>query len=291
MQKATFIQDDHSYILNDKKLISVTQAMKKHGLSSDYSFVDPQILEASAEYGNLVHAEIENYIKNGVVGFTKEFNDFVRLSAELGLVPEKMASEVVVNNDLLAGTIDLVTMTKDGESVLVDFKTTTAVNKEACRWQLSLYERLYGQKFDRFYVFHLTDKSRAIEVERIHEEEVDRFIECEKNGELYQPKQLAVSDDLLQKVLVAETAIKEAEELKKQAEATAKAMRAKLKRVMSKQGIKSFENEALKITYIEPSTREIIDTSRLKEELPEIASEYTKITPTKESIRITVRSK
>lgn len=289
MQKATFFEADHSYILNDKKLISVTQAMKKHGLSSDYSFVDDQTLEAAAEYGNLVHAEIENFIKNGIIGITQELEDFVKLSSELGLIPEKMASEVVVNNDTLAGTIDLVTMNKDGESVLVDFKTTTAVNKEACRWQLSLYERLYGKKFDKLYIFHLAKKSRAIEVERIPEEEIDRFIECEKNGEIYQKKQLAVPDDFLQKVLAAETAIKEAEELKKKAETAAEAIRADLKRVMAEQGIKSFENEALKITYIEPSTREIIDQTRLKEELPEIARKYTKTTTTKESIRITVR--
>ena len=289
MQKATFFEADHSYILNDKKLISVTQAMKKHGLSSDYSFVDDQRLEAAAEYGKLVHAEIENFINNGIVGITQELEDFVKLSSEFGLIPEKMASEVVVNNDTLAGTIDLVTMNKDDERVLIDFKTTTAVNKEACRWQLSLYERLYGKKFDKFYIFHLTKKSRAIEVERIPEEEIYRFIECEKNGEIYQSKQLAVSDDLLQKVLAAETAIKEAEELKKQAEMTAEAIRADLKRVMAEQGIKSFENEVLKITYVEPSTREIIDQTRLKEELPEIAKEYTKTTTTKESIRITVR--
>lgn len=289
MQKATFFEADHSYILNDKKLISVTQAMKKHGLSSDYSFVDDQTLEAAAEYGNLVHAEIENFIKNGIIGITQELEDFVKLSSELGLIPEKMASEVVVNNDTLAGTIDLVTMNKDGESVLVDFKTTTAVNKEACRWQLSLYERLYGKKFDKLYIFHLAKKSRAIEVERIPEEEIDRFIECEKNGEIYQKKQLAVPDDFLQKVLAAETAIKEAEELKKKAETAAEAIRADLKRVMAEQGIKSFENEALKITYIEPSTREIIDQTRLKKELPEIARKYTKTTTTKESIRITVR--
>lgn len=289
MQKATFFEADHSYILNDKKLISVTQAMKKHGLSSDYSFVDDQTIEAAAEYGNLVHAEIENFIKNGIIGITQELEDFVKLSSELGLIPEKMASEVVVNNDTLAGTIDLVTMNKDGESVLVDFKTTTSVNKEACRWQLSLYERLYGKKFDKLYIFHLAKKSRAIEVERIPEEEIDRFIECEKNGEIYQKKQLAVPDDFLQKVLAAETAIKEAEELKKKAEMAAEAIRADLKRVMAEQGIKSFENEALKITYIEPSTREIIDQTRLKEELPEIAREYTKTTTTKESIRITVR--
>jgi hypothetical protein len=289
MQKATFFEADHSYILNDKKLISVTQAMKKHGLSSDYSFVDDQTLEAAAEYGNLVHAEIENFIKNGIIGITQELEDFVKLSSELGLIPEKMASEVVVNNDTLAGTIDLVTMNKDGESVLVDFKTTTAVNKEACRWQLSLYERLYGKKFDKLYIFHLAKKSRAIEVERIPEEEIDRFIECEKNGEIYQKKQLAVPDDFLQKVLAAETAIKEAEELKKKAETAAEAIRADLMRVMAEQGIKSFENEALKITYIEPSTREIIDQTRLKKELPEIAREYTKTTTTKESIRITVR--
>lgn len=288
MDKANFRADDHSYWIGDRQIPSVTQTMRKHGLTADYSFVDEKTLAEAAEYGTFVHSEIENYIKNGVTGITAELQDFIRLAAEQGL--SEMQSEEVVNNEMLAGTIDLISSTADGKSILADIKTTTTVHKTACSWQLSLYERLSGRTFDRFLVFHLCGKKpRVIEIERIPVDEVDRLLECERNGEIYAPKSVALPDDLLAAVEAAESAIKEADERKKEAEARAEAIRTQLREVMRETGVKSFENAAMKITYVEPSTREIIDQKRLRAELPELAREYTTTTTIKDSVRITLR--
>lgn len=76
---------------------------------------------------------------------------------------------------------------------------------------------------------------------------------------------------------------------KKQLEAQDKVVRQELQEAMDKYGIKKFENDILKITYVEPTTRETIDSKKLKEDLPAIAKKYTKISQVKGSVRIEVK--
>ena len=46
-----FNKEKHEYSDNGKVLISVTQLLKKHGLSTDFSNVDKDLLNAKAERG------------------------------------------------------------------------------------------------------------------------------------------------------------------------------------------------------------------------------------------------
>lgn len=75
--KVVFNESNHTYKLGEKILISVTRLLKKHKLSPDYSAVDPDVLKRAAGKGIAVHKEIENYIKNGDIGFTQELQDFM----------------------------------------------------------------------------------------------------------------------------------------------------------------------------------------------------------------------
>ena len=76
---------------------------------------------------------------------------------------------------------------------------------------------------------------------------------------------------------------------KKQLEAQDKAVRQELQEAMDKYGVKKFENDILKITYVEPTTRTSIDSARLKKELPAVAEKYSKISQVKGSVRIEVK--
>lgn len=297
MGKAIFNKADHTYTLDDKVLISVTQLMRKHGLAPSYEGIDEEVLRRKAERGSLIHEEIERYIKHGEIGFTSEQEDFARFVSELGIT--NMRSEEIVNDNLVAGTADLMAVKPSiyGDytaKVLVDYKTSVSVNKEAVRWQLSLYERLSGEHFDEFYVFHLledSEKSKYIPLEHIPAEEVEKLLQCEREGMIYQPRTLSVPSDLLAAAQEAERAVKVAEATKKEAEARAVTIRQQLIEAMEAQGIKSFEtaDKSMLITYVEPTTRETIDSARLKKERPEVAAEYTKTSAIKASVRITVR--
>ena len=83
--------------------------------------------------------------------------------------------------------------------------------------------------------------------------------------------------------------IAELDRMKKQLEAKDKVVRQELQEAMDKYGVKKFENDILKITYVEPTTRTSIDSARLKKELPAIAEKYSKISQVKGSVRIEVK--
>lgn len=83
--------------------------------------------------------------------------------------------------------------------------------------------------------------------------------------------------------------IAELDRMKKQLEVKDKAVRQELQEAMDKYGIKKFENDILKVTYVEPTTRTSIDSARLKKELPAIAEKYIKTSHVKGSVRIEVK--
>jgi len=68
MSKVKFNKKTHKYTLVDSKgkkisdLISVTQLLKKHEISPDYSQVDEETLNAKARRGTVIHEELEKYI-------------------------------------------------------------------------------------------------------------------------------------------------------------------------------------------------------------------------------------
>ncbi len=299
--RVVFNEEKHAYWLGDKRLISVTSLLKKHGLSIDYSAVNPDVLEKAAKKGTAIHSEIEEYIKNGAVGFTPEFMGYVDLADELEFVAEK--SEIVlpcgdipdteIDNYIIAGTADIIGKSKDGLT-LVDIKTTQKVDMRSCTWQLSLYERLANVKFDRMYIFHLReDAIKAIPIERIPAAEIDRLLECERNGEIYHEPGLVVANELVELFENAERELKLAEATAEAAKEAAQKYRQQLYELMEKQGVSSWEtpDKTILITRVAPSTKPTIDSANLKKDLPEIAAKYTKTSNVKGYVKITIREK
>lgn len=76
---------------------------------------------------------------------------------------------------------------------------------------------------------------------------------------------------------------------KKKIEDQEKIMREKLKNAMEKYEVKSFENEDVKFTYVAPTTRTSIDSTKLKKDLPDVAVKYSKTSSISASVKITVK--
>ena len=68
-----------------------------------------------------------------------------------------------------------------------------------------------------------------------------------------------------------------------------KTMRKQLEAAMEQYGVKSFENDILKITYTEPTTRTSVDSAKLKDKYPSVYEECSKTSAVKGSVRITVK--
>lgn len=285
-----FREDTHEYFLDGRKLISVTQLMRKHGLAPSYDAVPSEVLKAKAERGTLIHKEIEDWLKNGEIGFTTELTEFRKHIAKNGI--KALASEEIVHNDIVAGTVDLVL--DDTYTTVADIKTTATLHKEAVSWQLSIYAHLVGNATGiwaskgQAYHFQPDGALKVVDIPLKPEEEVERLLECERNGELYK-RELTVSETALAELAEVESLIKAIEEQKKAAEAQAAELRAALMAAMEQNGCTSFENERIKLTYVAPYTKEAIDTKKLKKELPQIAEQYTKTSNVKASLRITLK--
>lgn len=290
-----FRESDHTYWLSDRQLISVTQLMKKHGLSADYSAVKADILNAKAERGSLIHKEIEEFINFAEEGFTDELDSFKNLIKEHKIIPT--TSETIVYDDLVAGTIDVIGQCPSGR-IIADVKTTSTLHKDALAWQLSIYEYLFqkvhpGANVSALYGIHLNGTSaKLVEVERKPREEIERLFECERNGALFIPKSTALSISKSELAYMADVE-RRISDLKKQIDVYAKAydeMKEDLKARMKEQGVKSYEDDLLIITYKDSYTREILDAEKLKADKPEIYSAYKKVTNVKDRVNITLKA-
>ena len=74
---------------------------------------------------------------------------------------------------------------------------------------------------------------------------------------------------------------------KKEIEEQVKTFSERMKGEMEKAGVKKWETENMRLTYIDPTTKETFDSKRFKEEHPEDYKNYIKTTKVKSSIRIT----
>lgn len=294
-----FDEKTHTYTNeNGEVLISVTQLLKLAGISPNYDFVNEEVLKAAAEKGTLIHKEIEDYIKKGEIGFTKELNEFITYVKEQGI--KVLASEKQVYNDRVAGTIDLIFQYPNGKVVYADFKTTSTIHKQAVSYQLSIYKDLDSNsehEIDANYedadleVWHfLKDGSLEIcSVMEIAKPALDRLYESITTGK---PLEKAEEEkQFLKELYDAEKVIAYYENEKKLAEENRNKVRDKIIEIMKAQGITKFENDSISITYIAPTDAETFDSKRFKEENPNTYQEYVKITHKKESVRITLKEK
>ena len=63
----------------------------------------------------------------------------------------------------------------------------------------------------------------------------------------------------------------------------------KLLKEMEENNVLKVDTEELSISYVAPSTRETLDSKKLKEDLPDIYDLYVKFTDVKSSLRIKVK--
>ena len=299
MADFTFDPETHTYYLDGKPLISVTQLLKKHGLAPDYVHVSEETMEKAADRGKLIHKEIEDYITRGEVGFTPELVSFIERFKTIGY--DFVASEVAVHNDVIAGTIDFIldTVAPDNEEYIIDFKTTSSINFEAVSWQLSLYAYLRAVTAERYFCvktklqewhFQPDGSLRVIDIPLQPWEEIERLLECERTGKTYTRNlEDIVPVAQLAEIEYAESIVAEADRQKKEAEARVDEIKAALIAEMAKRGIKSFENDRVRLTYVLPYEKQSLDGERLKAEHPDLVKDYIKTSKVKASLKITIK--
>ena len=131
-------------------------------------------------------------------------------------------------------------------------------------------------------------------VRRLQDKMIEELFAAEAEGRIYCPVRENMltkifNDDELAHFVENETKIAELQETVKTLTSLQEMMKERLIEYMQNNAMKSMESDILKITYVEPTERRSIDSTRLKKEMPDIAAQYEKVSKVKSSIRISLK--
>lgn len=283
----------HTYTLFGMPLSGITAVIKERTNPNKYSDVPEVILRRAAEAGTKMHNEVENYENFGLIADSPELRGYIAEKESSEYLKSFAQSEyIVTDGHTYASGIDLVfeDTNEDNSAILVDLKHTYTLDRDYVSWQLSVYAHLFEEQNQHIRVSHIfalhlrDDKHELVEVPRHSAEEVKSL--------LYTTEDLPTDTaDTKQYPQIASTEMAIVS-LKRQAdEAKAKYERLAngLKNIMQQEGIKKFDGNLITVTQTPKSTRVSIDTKRLKEEMPDVYEQFSKITRVDAGIRITIK--
>lgn len=286
-----FTPEDHRYFLDGKELKGITRMLHRQVFPDLYRDVPQFVLDRAAERGTMVHESIELLD----CGFepkesTPELNNYKKIKHDNGLLT--LENEyLVTDNENFASAIDLV-LTNGEEIILADIKTTSVLNKEYVRWQLSIYAYLFelqnsDLKVSKLFAIWLRgDKSEYAEVERIDTEIIKDLLQCEVDGRQFVNPLTKTDAEVPVAIKNAEysvytlvTQLKELNEKKKQ-------LSEGLLKLMQENDVKSYKGQYITLSRKAASQREDVDKKKLKEQYPDIYEACVKTTEIKESLQI-----
>lgn len=283
----------HTYTAPDgRALQGITGMLQRQLFPDEYAGVDEETLKAAAERGSAIHAQVEFCDDFGTTfEDIPEVVNYQRLIKEGGYVPCE-SEYVVSDNEHFASPIDKVFEVSETEYILGDIKTVRNLNVDKVRWQLSIYAMLFERQNPGCKVVGLLaiwlrgDKAKITEVQRIPDSVIDELLLAEVEGRQFVTPLPSVNT-LPDRYKAMEMQILDLLAKKKEIEKQVETLSVRMKTEMEKAGVKKWETENMRLTYIEPTDKETFDSKRFKEEHPEDYREYIKTTNVKSSIRIT----
>lgn len=282
--------NEEKHFFSDKhgtKFTSITRILKAMGITPDYSTVDEEVLDRAIKYGNFIHKNIEDFVKEDKKGIADELESFIDYAKihELNFV----ASEYKVHLKNYAGIIDLI-YTEKGELVISDIKTTATVHRDAVSWQLSLYNYLLGENIQKATCIHIRPNLfEVLDIPLKSYEECEKFLNDFENGEAYSVA--IMEEQQIAKLFELQETLKLMDQQKKLIEDKINAFKQALLVNMQEKNLLKVELEnddkKLTITRVMPKDKETIDYESLLKDNPQInIDHYKKYTPVKEYVKI-----
>lgn len=273
MTDVKYDDTEHTYVLDGQKLKSVTEiATEILNLNFDYCTY------GSAEKGTAIHTELANYfdpnVKFGAYDFTMP--EATELALMLKAEPDMRTEMIVWNTDLgYAGTIDLLRVKGTKVSDIIDWKTGK-VNTKYCTIQLSLYKLAL-----EFMGYDCSDaRLRVISPKGITAIEAKSWDEVQA----MRKSELDIEDEQFDKV---EARLQELEPLVAEYNELKEKLKDYFVPVFQGTGTSRYSGKLYNISYVEPSVRTGLDTTRLKNDLPDVYEKYLKTTNVSATIKVT----
>lgn len=181
--KVSFVElpgtDLHKYILVKRKgstpveLTGITTMMKRMNLSAGYGHIAHDVLARAASRGTAIHEMFQSWEKEGTTNTTivydwecengshgreaedlsAMFSKYSKLSAEHF---KYVAVEYLVSdNESVASMIDFVSEVDENTVDLIDYKSSSTLDKKGLSWQLSFYKVLFEKQNPKIKVRNL----------------------------------------------------------------------------------------------------------------------------------------
>lgn len=185
-----FDRVSHTYTNADGELLmGVTELLAKHGLAPDLSGVPQNRLKEAAANGTAVHEYLQGYEAGEMVPTSDLLDDYKKLGLRF------LASEFLVSdNVMIASSIDMLYQSGPDSVIICDIKTSEKENVRYVTWQTSIYRYLLerqcpGVKVSAQYLLWADKKCEKLrawrELEQIPDEEIEKLLDCERNGLIY----------------------------------------------------------------------------------------------------------
>jgi hypothetical protein len=289
--KVVFNPENHTYHYEGKQLSGVTSLLSATLFKDKYSGIDEDVLRKAAAYGTSVHETIELFEAMGFDDVGNELTNYKKICKEHGI--RAIESEYLVSdNSRIASSIDLVMENAAREVVLVDIKTTSGgIDRDYLSWQLSIYAYLFELQTgilveELACVWLRHEECEYMTIPRRSNSDVMQLLDEYFSGcEVTVEKQ-----NLPMEVKNIANAISEVEKHLKDLTAQRDILKEKILWLMKANQCEKVEIDGkVLITYVAPTTKESLDTKKLKDENPELYEKYVRQSDVKESLRITIK--
>ena len=289
--KVVFNPENHTYIFEGKQLSGVTSLLSATLFKDKYSGIDEEVLRKAAAYGTGVHETIELFETMGFDDVGNELTNYKKICKEHGI--RAIESEYLISdNSRIASSIDLVMENVARDVVLVDIKTTSGgIDRDYLSWQLSIYAYLFESQTgilvgELACIWLRHEESEYMPIPRRSNGDVMQLLDEYFSGcEVTVEKQ-----NLPVEVKNIANAISEVEKNLKDLTAQRDILKEKILNLMKANQCEKVEIDGkVLITYVAPTTKESLDTKKLKDENPELYQKYVRQSNIKESLRITIK--
>lgn len=285
MASIEYLAETHTYLIDGVVRPSVSEIVS-YTLDEDLNNIPIEALKKASRFGTLIHSEIENYENSSYANFDNEIlKGWLELKEEYGIAVISMES-IVFTNDY-AGRYDMLAVVEGKES-LIDIKTNRIYPEKHLEIQMGLYLKALGKQLPCYCAWYdkVNESWLLKKVNALSLEECDYVVSCFKAKNKPALKRYETVKANIY-TLEETTKLKQFYALKNEIDEIEKRGRDKALEIMKQKGIKSFENEDFKITYIAPKERDDVDKEKLKAD--GLFEKYSKKTKIKESVRITPR--
>jgi hypothetical protein len=175
-----FIEDCHLYLKEGIIVPSVSEVLR-FIFPDKYKGIPQKVLEEKAAFGTHIHEAIEAYEsgKEYVLAPLEEvvFNQYLKLKKEHDI--QVVSQEEIVSYEYdFCGRLDSISIV-DGVETLLDYKTTSKLDKESLSWQLGMYQLAKGKSYARCACLWLPKKElgKIIDIKPKTKEEILEMLE------------------------------------------------------------------------------------------------------------------